>query len=346
MKKKVLNGMSGGVDSSTAAYLLKEQGYEVSGCLMKLWGEHETAIRDAANICEKLGIDFHVFDCRKEFQESVISYFIEEYKNGRTPNPCIMCNKKFKFGMFLDKADELGMDYIATGHYARILKNENTGLFELSISDALKKDQSYFLYNFTQKQLSRTLMPLGDYSKPQIREIAEKIGIDTANKPDSQEICFVEDGDYAKFIEDFSNYLPTPGKIYDVNNNVLGEHKGLIYYTIGQRKGIGAYGRPMFVMKINPADNSIVLGEKGMEFSSSLIAEDLNFISGKMPTEPISILAKARYQATPCAATLTPIDNNTVRIDFSEPQRAITPGQAVVFYLDNTVLGGGTINIF
>lgn len=351
-QKSVMIGMSGGVDSSVAAALLKEQGYRVIGVTMRLWTysdddpNHEgccseSAVEDARRVCDKLGIDFYVLNFKDIFRREVVEYFIDEYKRGRTPNPCIMCNKKLKFGEMLRRAKAMDIDYVATGHYAIIEQDEN-GKYRLRMSKAAKKDQSYVLYNFTQEQLAHTLMPLGAYTKDEVRALAEKYGLAVANKPDSQEICFVEDGKYADFITDYANYAPKEGDILDINGNVIGRHRGLIYYTIGQRKGIGAYGRPMFVMKIDPKTNTITLGEKGMEFSKSLIAEDVNFISGEAPTEPIRVQVKVRYQAKPAPATLF-AENGRVKIDFDEPQRAVTPGQAAVFYDGDIVLGGGTV---
>ena len=348
--KSVLVGMSGGVDSSVTAALLKKQGYKVIGAVMNLWSSADMkedilesqAVRDARAVADKLGIEFRVLDFKELFRKKVVDYFVAEYIAGRTPNPCIVCNKHLKFGAMFDYAMSEGIDYIATGHYAKIQQDEN-GKYTLRVSDTIKKDQSYVLYNFTQEQLSKTIMPLGEYDKEQVRKMAEEIGIDVANKPDSQEICFVEDDDYAKFIINYANYEPEPGDILDVNGNVIGKHKGLIYYTIGQRKGIGAYGRPMFVMSMNSKDNTITLGEKGMEFSNSLTANAVNFISGEIPKKPIKVQARIRYQARPAAATVTPISDTEERVDFENPQRAVTPGQAVVFYDGDIVIGGGFV---
>lgn len=344
--KSVLIGMSGGVDSSVAAAVLKEQGYNVIGATMKLWRSREgndEAVRDAEIVCGQLGIEFRVLDFSELFRSRVVDYFVHEYTEGRTPNPCVMCNKYLKFGAMFDYAVQQGIDFVATGHYARIELDESSGKYILKVSDARRKDQSYMLYNFTQRQLARTLMPLGGYDKEQVRKKAEELGLDVAGKPDSQEICFVEDDDYAGFIRDYAGYVPKEGDILDVSGNVIGRHRGIIYYTIGQRKGIGAYGRPMFVMKIDPASNTITLGEKGMEFSGSLTAGDINFISGEIPRESIRVQAKIRYQAMPAAAEVIMIGDDRAKVVFDEPQRAVTPGQAVVFYDGDTVLGGGIV---
>ena len=276
MKEKVVVGMSGGVDSSVAAYLLKEQGYDVIGVTMQIWQDEDvfvqsqeggccglSAVEDARRVAERLEIPYYVMNFKDMFKDKVVDYFVDEYIHGRTPNPCIACNKYLKFDALLKKALAMGIDYVATGHYAKIEKGED-GKYILRASEAVKKDQSYVLYNFTQEQLAHTLMPLGGYNKDWVRQKAEELGLGVAHKPDSQEICFVEDDDYAKFITDYSGYKPKEGDILDVNGNVIGKHRGLIYYTIGQRKGIGAYGRPMFVMKIDAENNTITLGEKGM----------------------------------------------------------------------------------
>lgn len=339
--KKILIGMSGGVDSSVAAKLLKDMGYSVTGATMLLWNDTEKAAQDARRVCEHIGIDFITIDFCEKFQKSVVDYFIDEYTHGRTPNPCIMCNKHLKFGAMLDYALNNGFDLIATGHYGKIA--EKDGVYELHSSVAAQKDQSYFLYNFNQHILKHTVMPLGDYCKEEVREMAQKWGIPVANKPDSQEICFVTDDDYAKFICENSDYKPVCGAMLDINGNKIGDHRGMIYYTIGQRKGIGAYGRPMFVMSMNPENNTITLGEKGMEFSSSLRADNVNYISGVPFVSEQRVYAKIRYQAQKAAAMLYPEGDGCVRVVFDEPQRAVTPGQAVVFYDNNKVIGGGVV---
>jgi tRNA-specific 2-thiouridylase len=353
-QKSVLIGMSGGVDSSVAAALLKEEGYHVIGATMRLWTysdscdtKHEgccaeSAVEDARRVCDKIGIDFYVMNFKDMFRDKVVDYFVDEYTHGRTPNPCIACNKYLKFDALLKKALAMGIDYVATGHYAKIEQGAD-GKYILRASEAVKKDQSYVLYNFTQEQLAHTLMPLGNHNKDWVRKKAEELGLGVAHKKDSQEICFVEDDNYARFITEYSGYKPQEGDILDVNGNVIGRHRGIIYYTIGQRKGIGAYGRPMFVMKIDAENNTIVLGEKGMEFSKELIARDINFVSGDIPSESMNITAKVRYQAAPAKATLYPMDGGRVRLVFEDKQRAVTPGQAVVFYDGDIVLGGGTV---
>ena len=342
---KVLIGMSGGVDSSVAAYLLKQQGYEVIGATMRMWTEEDGVYQpaeDARRVCDQLGIAFTVIDARELFRQNVVEHFVRSYQMGRTPNPCVECNKYIKFGLFLDEAKRMGAEYIATGHYARVIKNDETGKYELRMSETVQKDQTYMLYHLNQEVLSHTKMPLGDYTKEQVREIAGEIGLDVAGKPDSQEICFIPDNDYSRFIQAYSGQTPIPGDILDATGRVIGEHKGIIHYTIGQRKGIGAYGRPMFVMKMDPKANTITLGEKGMEFSDTFYVRDVNIISGEKIVEPIRASIKARYHARPAKGVLIPAADG-LKVVFLEKQRAVTPGQAAVFYDGSRVIGGGTI---
>lgn len=356
--KKVAIGMSGGVDSSVAAAVLKEQGYDVTGVTMRLWDGEKigesiaestccslSATEDARFVCDKLGIDYHVLDFRKEFYDYVINYFINEYLSGRTPNPCIACNRHLKFEAMAKKVQLIGANYVATGHYAKVSYNEVTGRYELRKANADAKDQTYALYSLTQDQLSRLILPLGSFeSKNDVRAYAEKYDLINANKPDSQEICFVPDNDYVGFIKRHIEKLPPEGNFVDLNGNVLGKHKGIINYTIGQRKGLGiAFGKPMFVVKIDTIKNEIVLGEQGCEFADSLYATDVNFIPFEKIDEPIKVFAKVRYSAKPAPATASTDERGFLKIEFDAPQRAITPGQAVVLYKDDLVLGGGTI---
>ena len=356
MKEKVVIGMSGGVDSSVAAALLKKQGYEVVGLTMKLWdgdgdiiNSEADAEKDAARIAEKLGIEFHVLDLKKEFKEHVIDYFLSEYQDARTPNPCIECNRHLKFGAMLKAADDLGAEYIATGHYAKVEYSKELGRYLLKPSNAFGKDQTYVLYTLGQKQLARIKMPLGEFeNKEQIRKIAAELGLFTASKPDSQEICFIPDNDYAAFIRR-NGISPKPGKFVDADGNPLGVHRGITNYTIGQRKGLGiAFGKPMFVTEINAKTNEVVLGEKGSEFSGGLYADNLNFIPFDRPEQGMKVLAKIRYSAKPAPASIEIEDRDgrdILKVSFEEPQRAVTPGQSVVLYDlgGETVLGGGII---
>jgi len=351
-KKKVVLGMSGGVDSSVAAYILKEQGYDVIGVTMKVWdGEGDedsccglSGIQDARRVANKLGIPHYVMNFKEEFKCSVIDYFIDSYEHGETPNPCIACNKFIKWEALLNKAKAMGADYIATGHFAKISQDEKSGRYFIEMSEADKKDQSYVLYNLTQEQLKHTLMPLSTYNKDKVREIAREIGINVANKPDSQDICFIPDGDYVKFIKENSDMKIAEGNFIDAQGNILGKHKGIINYTIGQRKGLNiAFGKPMYVIDINTDANTVTLGENAEIFTKKVYACELNFTVFEKLETKMEIKAKIRYSHKPANATISMVDEKILLCEFEEPQRAVTPGQAIVFYDGEKVIGGGKI---
>lgn len=353
-KGRVLLGMSGGVDSSAAALLLLRQGYEVTGVTMRLRPDSLmeqdrpggccslSDIDDARRVCYRLGIEHLVLNFTEAFERDVIAPFAAQYGAGLTPNPCIACNRHLKFGALLRRALLLGYDYVATGHYA-LIERDGAGRYLLKRSPAAK-DQSYVLYMLTQDQLAHTLLPVGSYSKPEIRAIAEEEGLSVAKKRDSQEICFVPDNDYAGFLERYAGKAPQQGDFLDTYGNVIGRHRGITHYTVGQRKGLGAsFGRPMYVTRIDAERNTVTLGEEGSQYSSALTAKDVSYIPFDSLDAEMEIEAKPRYAAKPAKAKLIPLEDGKARVEFAEPQRAITPGQAVVFYDGDLVLGGGTI---
>lgn len=352
--KKALIAMSGGVDSSVASLLIKEAGYEATGITMKLYGGElpenstntccsEDDIADARAVCNKLKIPYYVFNFTDCFNEQVISRFIEAYENGSTPNPCIDCNRYIKFDRLMKRMEELKMDFVVTGHYARIEYSEKLGRYVLKKAVDNTKDQSYVLYSLTQYQLSHTLFPLGSMNKTEVRKIAEENGFINAKKHDSQDICFVPDGKYAEFIERYTGKTYENGDFVDKDGNILGEHKGIIRYTIGQRKGLGlALPAPMYVFKKDLENNKVILGSNDDLFTSELYADNINLITTDRITEPIRIKAKVRYNQKEQPATAEQIGGK-LHIVFDEPQRAICKGQAVVMYDGDTVVGGGTI---
>lgn len=355
-KKRILIGMSGGVDSSVSALLLKQAGYEVIGATMRLWEDKEnpeveggccsfSATYDAKRVCDKIGIPHYTLDCREEFEEKVIQNFICQYQCAKTPNPCIECNKYLKFDSFYQKALELKCDYISTGHYVKVEFSEEYNQYVLKKSEADRKDQTYFLYSINKEILSKLVFPLENFKeKAEIRKIAEENGLAVAKKPDSQEVCFIPDNNYEKFLEKNMKNKPNQGKIVMQDGTILGEHKGLIYYTVGQRKGLGiAYKEPLYVLKLDKEKNEVIVGTEKELYSDVLYANELNFLLDIDLNKPIEVKAKIRYRAKEADAILYIQDNGTVKVEFKEPQRAITPGQSVVFYINDIVLGGGKI---
>ena len=348
-KKKVLVAMSGGVDSSAAAALLVQQGYDCDGAMLKLAPNEDSRCcsaddaEDARQAATRLGMRFYVFNETDRFRRCVMDRFTAEYAAGRTPNPCIDCNRELKFGALLARALMLGYDYIATGHYARVAYDAESGRYRLLRGAERRKDQSYVLYQLTQHQLAHLLLPVGDYDKPAIRDKARAAGLDNADKGDSQDICFVPDGDYVTFLQRQGLTL-TPGDFLDEAGRVLGQHRGLPCYTIGQGKGLGvAIGRHVYVLEKDRDRNAIVLGDDAALYASSLLASHVNWISGQIPAAPVRCAAKTRYSQVETPCTAYPLPDSGLRVVFDQPQRAITAGQAVVLYDGDEVLGGGTI---
>ena len=355
-KKKVVVGMSGGVDSSVAAWLLKEQGYDVIGVTMQIWQDEEetvqeenggccglSAVDDARRVAAKLEIPYYVMNFKEQFRHSVIDYFVDEYTNGRTPNPCIACNRYVKWESLLKRSLDIGADCIATGHYARVEQLAN-GRWSLRTSATARKDQTYALYNLTQDQLARTLMPVGAYTKEEIRQMALDLQLPVASKPDSQDICFVPDGDYASFIEKTACRRFPEGNFVLSDGTVVGRHKGIIHYTVGQRKRLGlSLGHPVFVLEIRPDTNEVVVGTGEESMSRYVLADHLNFMSVPDLTEPVRLFAKIRYNHRGAWCQVEKTGDDQILCTFDEPVRAITPGQAVVLYDGEYVFGGGTI---
>ncbi|MGQ9625967.1 MAG: tRNA 2-thiouridine(34) synthase MnmA [Anaerolineae bacterium] len=358
-RERVVVAMSGGVDSSVAAALLVERGYEVIGVMMRLWAEEglrddgvesanrccsPEAVEDARRVCQILGIPFYLINVQEAFRKHVVDYFIAEYERGRTPNPCLVCNRYIKFDLLLRRAMALDARYLATGHYARIARAD--GFYRLLRGVDRFRDQSYLLYMLTQAQLRHILFPLGEHTKEQVRALARKKGLPVADKDESREICFVLDNDYRRFLQTHAPQTIRPGPILNTTGQMIGQHKGLPFYTIGQRHGLGIpFSEPLYVLEIDAERNALIVGPAGELGRRELVARQVNFISGQVPAEPMAVTAKIRYQHLEAEATITTLESEpeAVRVSFAAPQRDITPGQGVVFYRGEEVIGGGII---
>ena len=345
MAKKALIAMSGGVDSSVAAYLMQQKGFSCGGAIMQLWKEVSSgAIADAGAVAQRLGMEFYVLDASRDFREKVVDYFTESYEEGLTPNPCIQCNRHLKFSFFLERALELGYESIVTGHYAKIRQDARTGRFLLCKAADEAKDQSYFLSCLNQHQLSHAHFPLGELTKEEARTIAEAQGFVNARKKDSQDICFVPDGDYIAFMKRYTGKDYPAGDYLDLSGKVVGKHCGAVCYTLGQRKGLGiALGAPVYVCSKDMEANTVTVGPESALFATTLLADNWNWFPFEVLTEPIRVMAKARYRHIPQPATVYPMEDATAKVVFDNPQRAMTPGQTVALYDGDVVVGGGII---